>query len=113
MADDLRDLGFTVSQTEDQSTRVCSPCSSQVRSARAGFSCILKPAFKKASTMMIALGFKKNRMFASPQGSAARFMQWLNFANLIIDNTLYMVTQLQFHVLFSSFEFHYRKQLLN
>ena len=32
---------------------------------------VLKPAFKKASTTMIALGFLKNRMFASPQGSVA------------------------------------------
>ena len=38
MADDLRDLGFTVSQIEDQLSRVFSPCSNQARSSRAGFS---------------------------------------------------------------------------
>ena len=40
LPDDLRDLGFTVSQIEDQSSSVCSPCSNQVRSTRAGFSFI-------------------------------------------------------------------------
>ena len=38
VADDLRDLGFTVSQTEDQLSRIFWPCSNQVRSTRAGFS---------------------------------------------------------------------------
>ena len=33
----MKDLGFTVSQTEHQSSRVCSPCSTQVRSTQAGF----------------------------------------------------------------------------
>ena len=36
----LRDLDFTISQTEDQSRRVCSPCSNKVRSTRAEFSVI-------------------------------------------------------------------------
>ena len=40
LADGLRDLDFTVSQTEDQSSRVCSPCSNKVKSTRAGFSFI-------------------------------------------------------------------------
>ena len=37
LAHGLRDLGFTVSQTEDQSSRVCLHCSNQARSTRAGF----------------------------------------------------------------------------
>ena len=41
---------FTVSQTEDQSSRDCSHCTNQVRSTRAGFS------FVKATTT-IAVGF--------------------------------------------------------
>ena len=44
VADDLRDLGFTVSQTEDESSRVCSPCSNQVISTRLDF-LLLKPPF--------------------------------------------------------------------
>ena len=46
----IKRFGFTVSQTEDQSSRDCSHCSNQVRSTRAGFS------FVKATTM-IAVGF--------------------------------------------------------
>ena len=41
----LRDLGFTVSHTEDQSSRFCLHFF------------LLKPAFKKESTTMIAFGF--------------------------------------------------------
>ena len=59
LAHGLRDLGFTVSQTEDQSSRVCLHCSNQARSTRAGFFFLLKPAFKKAHTTMIAFGLKK------------------------------------------------------
>ena len=56
LADGIRDLGFTVSQTEDQSSRCFSHCSNQLRSTRGGFS-LLKLAFKKASTTMIDFGF--------------------------------------------------------
>ena len=63
LADDfiLRDLNFTVSQTEDQSSRICSPCSNKVRSTWAEFSII------KTSTTMIAF----ERTSTSPHGSAA------------------------------------------
>ena len=50
LVDDLRDstVGFTVSQTEDQPSRVCSPCShDQVRSTRAGFS-FIKASFQES-----------------------------------------------------------------
>ena len=47
VVDDLRDLGFTVSQTEDQSSRVSSPCSNQVISTRAGFS-FIKASFQES-----------------------------------------------------------------
>ena len=49
LADDfiLRDLNFTVSQTEDQSSRVCSPCSNKVRSTWAEF-CITKTSFQES-----------------------------------------------------------------
>ena len=43
----LRDLGFTVSKTEDQSGRVLSPCSNQVISNRAGFS-FIKASFQES-----------------------------------------------------------------
>ena len=56
LADDFRDLGFTVSQTEDQASRFCSHCSNQVRSTRAVFF-LFKPAVKKASMTVIAFGF--------------------------------------------------------
>ena len=69
----LRDHDFTVSQTEDQSSRVSSPCSNKVRSTWAEFY-ILKPAFKKARMTMI--GFEG--MFTSAHGSAVgRVIQWL------------------------------------
>ena len=44
---DLRDLSFTISQTEDQSSRVCSPCSNQVRITQAGFS-FIKASFQES-----------------------------------------------------------------
>ena len=62
LAHGLRDLGFTVSQTEDQSSRVCLHCSNQARSTRAGFFFLLKPAFKKARTTMIAFGLRKKQI---------------------------------------------------
>ena len=56
MGDDLRDLGFTVLQmVNNQSSRVCLPCSNLVISLQAGFF-LLKPAFKKVCTTMIAFG---------------------------------------------------------
>ena len=46
LADDfLRDHDFTVSQTEDQSSRVCSPCSHKVRSTWIEFY-IIKTSFQ-------------------------------------------------------------------
>ena len=47
LADDLRDLGFTVSLTEDQSSRVSLPCSNKVRSTWAGFS-FTKTSFQES-----------------------------------------------------------------
>ena len=47
LADDLRGLGFTVSLTEDQSSRVCLPCSNKVRSTWAGFS-FTKTSFQES-----------------------------------------------------------------
>ena len=43
----LRDHDFTVSQTEDQSSRVCSPCSNKVRSTGAEFY-IIKTSFQES-----------------------------------------------------------------
>ena len=40
-----KDLDLTVSQTEDQSSRVCSPCSNKVRSTWAEFS-VIKTSFQ-------------------------------------------------------------------
>ena len=71
LADGLRDLGFTVSQTEDQSSRVCSPCSNQVRSTRARFP-VIKASFQESELDDDSFRFLKNRMSASPHGSAAR-----------------------------------------
>ena len=71
LADDLRDLSFTVSQTGDQSCSVCSPCSNQVRSTRAGFS-FIKASFQDSENDDDSFRFLKNRMSASPHGSAAR-----------------------------------------
>ena len=45
----LRDLGFTVSQTEDQSSRVCLHCSNQARSTRAGFFFFIKASFQESA----------------------------------------------------------------
>ena len=42
----LKDLDFTISQTEDQSSRVCSPCSNKVRSTRAEF--YIKTSFQES-----------------------------------------------------------------
>ena len=67
LADGLRDLGFTVSQTEDQSSRVCSPRGNQVRSTLAGFS-LIKASFQESKQDDDSF----NRMSASPHGSAAR-----------------------------------------
>ena len=74
LVDDLRDstVGFTVSKTEDQPSRVCSPCNQIRLEAPELDFLLLKPAFKKASTTMIAFSVLKNRMSASPHGSAAR-----------------------------------------
>ena len=71
VADDLRDLGFTVSQTECYLSRVCSPCSNRVRSTRAGFR-FFKASFQESEHDDDSFRFLKNRMFASPHGSAAR-----------------------------------------
>ena len=59
LAEDLRDLGLTVSQKEDQSTRVCSPCSSKGSEAPGLNFLSLRPAFRKTSTTMIAFGLKE------------------------------------------------------
>ena len=49
LAHGLRDLGFTVSQTEDQSGRVCLHCSNQARSTRAGcFFFFIKASFQES-----------------------------------------------------------------
>ena len=48
LAHGLRDLGFTVSQTEDQSSRVCLHCSNQARSTRAGFF-FIKASFQESA----------------------------------------------------------------
>ena len=71
LADDLRDLSFAVSQTEDQSCSVCSPCSNQVRSTRTGPS-FIKASFQDSENDDDSFRFFKNRMSASPHGSAAR-----------------------------------------
>ena len=91
MADNLRDLGFTVSPTEDQLSRIFSPCSNQVRSTWTGFS-FFKAGFQESEHDDDSFRFLKNRMSASPHGSMARFCKDLNASfdhcfNLIIDNT--------------------------
>ena len=80
-ADDLRDLDFTLSQTEDQSSRVCSHCSNQVRGTRAGFSSI-KASFQESEHDDDRFRFLKYRN--------VRITSSLCFSrcfNLIIDNT--------------------------
>ena len=67
----LRDLSFHVSQTEYQSCSVCSPCSNQVRSTRTGPS-FIKASFQDSENDDDSFRFLKNRMSASPHGSAAR-----------------------------------------
>ena len=70
----LRDHDFTVSQTEDQSSRVCSPCSYKVRSTWIEFY-IIKTSFQSEQDM---IGFEG--MFTSAHGSpAGRVIQWLKF----------------------------------
>ena len=54
------------SQTEDQSHRVCSPCSNKVRSTQAEFS-IIKTNFQESKHDDDSFQFK--RMSASPYGS--------------------------------------------
>ena len=81
MAEDLRDLDFTLSQTEDQSSRVCSHCSNQVRGTRAGFSSI-KASFQESEHDDDRFRFLKYRN--------VRITSSLCFShcfNLIIDNT--------------------------
>ena len=77
LADDLRDLGFAISQAEDQSGRVCSPCSNQVRSTRAGFS-FIKARFQESKDDDDSFRFLKNSMSAAPlvprQGNATAEM---------------------------------------
>ena len=70
LADDLRDLDFTLSQTEDQSSRVCSHCSNQVRGTRAGFSSI-KASFQESEHDDDSFRFLKYRMSASPHHFAS------------------------------------------
>ena len=66
-------LFFLYSQTEDQSSRVCSHCSnqsSQVRSTRAGFS-FINASFQESQHDDDSFRFLKTRISASPHGSAA------------------------------------------
>ena len=57
---------------KDQSNLVSSPCNNKVRSKWAGFFFLLKPAFKKASTTMIAFGLKEcsHHLMVPRQGNA-------------------------------------------
>ena len=71
LADDLRDLSFAVSQTEYQSCSVCSPCSNQVRSTRTA-PYFINASFQDSENDDDSFRFLKNRMSASPHGSAAR-----------------------------------------
>ena len=86
-----KDLGFTVSQTEGQSSRVCSPCSTQVRSTRAGF--FIKASFQESEHDDDSFQFKKktecpHHLLVLRQGNAmAEMPASLNCFNLIIDNT--------------------------
>ena len=69
----LKDLDFTVSQAEDQSVGFVLLAVIRLEAPGLNF-ILLKPAFKKASTTMIAF----ERMFTSPHGSAAdRVIEWL------------------------------------
>ena len=78
MGDDLRDLGFTVLQmVNNQSSRVCSPCSNLVISLQAGFF-FIKASFQEsvhnddsfrnrmsAGLMVLRQGNAKSEMLAS------------------------------------------------
>ena len=64
LVDGLRDLGLTVSQAEDQSSRVCSPRSNQVRSTQAGF-CFIKASFQEGEHNNDSFRSLKNRMSTS------------------------------------------------
>ena len=71
----LRDLGFTVSQTEDQSSRVCLHCSNQARSTRAGFF-FIKASFQESAHDDDSFRFLKkqieypNHLMVPRQGNA-------------------------------------------
>ena len=72
LANDLRDLGFTVSQTEDQSSRVCSPCSNQVRSTRARFS-FIKASFQESEHDDDNFQFLNTAISRKVVGKSARY----------------------------------------
>ena len=61
---------FFFSQTEDQSSRVCSHCSNQVRSTRAGSS-FIKASFQESQHDDDSIRFLKTSISTSPHGSVA------------------------------------------
>ena len=65
-----KDLGFTVSPTEDQSSRVCSLYSKKVRSTWAELFSVIKISFQESEHDDDRFRFK--RMSTSPHGSEAR-----------------------------------------
>ena len=65
-----KDLGFTVSPTEDQSSRVCSLYSKKVRSTWAELFSVIKISFQES--VHDGDRFRFQRMSTSPHGSEAR-----------------------------------------
>ena len=65
-----KDLGFTVSPTEDQSSRVCSLYSKKVRSTWAELFSVIKTSFQESEHDDDRFRFK--RMSTLPHGSEAR-----------------------------------------
>ena len=88
----MKGLGFTVSQIEHQSSRVCSPCSTQVRSTQAGFF-FYKASFQESEYDDDSFRFLKktgcaHHLMVPRQGNAmAEMPASLNCFNLIIDDT--------------------------